>query len=300
MKKLKPNTRVKFDDLTHSYLLDGERFLMGITSLMKKHGLSADYSGIDEETLQKAAERGSKGHKEIEYYIKGVKYKPTSITKSFKALNLNVLESEFLISDNEMVASMIDILLEDYSIVDIKFTSKLHIKALQWQLSIYAYLLERYYNIKVPKIYAIHFNKQNKAVLIEIERLPDGQVSELFRAEREGRIYEPLPAPATTADKAVQELHYVTTYIDNLKQQIKDAEVKKQELQNAFLQQMEKTGTKSIITDFCKITYVAASYRVSVDAKLLKDEMPKVFEQYKKVSTIKPSVKITLTKSKDE
>lgn len=300
MKKLKPNTRVKFDDLTHSYLLDGEIYLTGVTSLMKKHKLAADYSGVDEETLEKKKERGTKGHKEIENYIKGIKYKPTTVTKSFKALNLNVMESEFLISDNEMVASMIDIILDDYSIVDIKFTAQLHVKALQWQLSIYAYLLELNYNIKVPKIYALHFDKQNKASLIEIERLYDGEVSELFRAESEGRIYEPLPAPATTADKAVMELHSVATYIENLKQRIKEAESKKQELQEAFLQQMEETGTKSIITDFCKITYVAESCREGIDTKLLKDQMPQVFEQFKKVTIIKPSVRITLTKNKDD
>lgn len=295
MKKLKPNTRVYFDDITHSYLLDDGIYLMGVTSLMKKHSLSADYTDIDEAVLSKAAERGSKGHKEIENYIKGNKYKPTTITKSFQSLNLNVMESEFLISDNEIVASMIDIILDDYSIIDIKFTSQLHKKALQWQLSIYAYLLERYYNIKVPKIYALHFNKQNKAALIEIERLSDGQVSELLRAEREGRIYEPLPIATTSADKAVMELHNITTYIDNLKRQIKEAEDKKQELQNSFLQQMEKDGTKSIITDFCKITYVAESYREGIDTKMLKEDMPDVFERYKKISTIKPSVRITIT-----
>lgn len=295
MKKLEPNTRVKFDDITHSYLLDGSIYLMGVTSLMKKHHLSADYTAVDDEKLAKAAERGSKGHKEIENYIKGNKYRPTTITKSFKALNLDVMESEFLISDNEMVASQIDIILNDYSIIDIKFTSQLHIKPLQWQLSIYAYLLELYYNIKVPKVYALHFDKQNKASLVEIERLHNSQITGLFEAERNGYIYDPLPAPAATADKAVMELHNVTTYIDNLKKQIKEAEEKKQKLQDALLQQMEETGTKSIVTDFCKITYIAESYRESVDTKLLKQDLPEVFEQYKKVTTIKPSVRITIT-----
>lgn len=297
--KLQPNTRVDFDELTHSYLLDGEIYLMGVTELMKKHGLSADYNGIDKAVLDQAAEKGSKGHKEIENFVKGKKYKPTAITENFRALNLKVAESEFLISDNEIVASMIDLLLEDYSIVDIKFTSKLHIKALQWQLSIYAYLLELNYNIKVPKVYALHFNKQNKASLVEIQRLPDYQVEELFRAEREGRIYDALPAPATTADKAVLELRNITTYIDSLKKKIKEAEEQQKELQNAFLQQMEKDGTKSIITDFCRITYIGESIREGIDSKQLKQDMPEVFEQYKKITIVKPSVRITIT-NKDE
>lgn len=296
MERLKPNKRVKFYDLTHSYLLDSVFYLMGVTELMKKHHLSADYTNIDEETMEKARERGTKGHKEIEAFCKKkMKGRPSAVVKAFKALNLDVLESEFLISDNEMVASQIDLILSDYSIIDIKFTSKLHIEPLQWQLSIYAYLLEMNYKIKVPKVYALHFNKQNNPSLVEIQRLPDAQVAALFQAEREGRIYEPLPIPQTNADKAVLELHRVTTHIDSLKRQIKEAEEQKLALQNAFLEQMEQTGVKSIVTDFCKITYVAESTREGVDAKLLKAEQPQIYEQYKKLTILKPSVRITIT-----
>ena len=299
MTKLAPNTRVFFDDLTHSYLLDGQFYLLGVTSLMKKHGLSVNYDTVDEEKLEEARDRGTKGHKEIECYIKGIKYKPTSITKSFKALNLDVMESEFLVSDNEMIASMIDILLADYSIVDIKFTSQLHIEVVQWQLSIYACLLEKTYHIKVPKIYALHFDKKNKASLVELQRLPDVQVERLFQAEKENRIYDALPTPPTAVDAAVQHLFDITKYIEGLESQIKEAKSKKEELQQEFLLQMEKTGTKSIVTDFCKITYIAESIRESVDSKLLKSELPEVYEQYKKQTTIKPSVRITIT-NKDE
>ena len=296
MEKLKPNSRVKFYDITHSYLLDSVFYLMGVTELMKKHGLSADYASVDEEKMEKARERGSKGHKEIELYCKGkLKGKPSAVVKAFQNLNLKVLESEFLISDNEMIASQIDLILEDYSVVDIKFTSQLHIRPLQWQLSIYAYLLELNYDIKVPKVYALHFDKQNKPSLVEIQRLPNSQIEALFEAERNGYIYEPLPAAPTAADKAVMELHSITTFIEGLKSQIKEAEAKKNELQEAFLKQMEETGTKSIVTDFCKITYIAESCRERVDAKLLKAELPEVFEQYKKITIVKPSVRITTT-----
>ena len=299
MKKLAPNTRVKFYDLTHSYLLDSVFYLMGVTELMKKHHLSADYSGIDEKKMDKARERGRRGHAEIEAYCKGkLKGKPSNVVKNFKALNLDVMESEFLISDNEMIASQIDLILSDYSIIDIKFTSQLHIKPLQWQLSIYAYLLEMNYNIKVPKTYGLHFDKEDNPSLVEIQRLPDSQVAELFKAEREGRIYEPLPTAPTTADKAVMELHRVTTYIDGLKRQIKEAEEEKNALQEAFIKQMEESGTKSIVTDFCKITYVGESIREGVDTKLLKAEQPEIFEQYKKLTIVKPSVRIS-TNNKD-
>lgn len=296
MEKLKPNSRVKFYRTTHTYLMDNAYVLMGVTELMKKHGLSADYSKVSDKKLDVARERGSQGHKEIEYYCKGkLKDKSSKVIKEFQSLNLKVLESEFLISDHEIVASQIDLILDDYSVVDIKFTSELHIKPLQWQLSIYAYLLEKNYNIKVPKIYALHYNKQDKASLVEIQRLDDYLVEALFRAEKQGEIFEPLPFATTSADKAVMELHSITSHIDGLKKQIKEAEEQKERLQNAFLQEMEKTGVKSIVTEFCKITYIAESYREGIDSKLLKDKEPHIYEQYKKVTTVKPSVRITIT-----
>lgn len=292
-----PNTRVSFEDITHSYLLDGKFYLMGVTSLMKKHGLSADYTDVDEEKLEAARERGSKGHHDIENYCKGTLKKPTAVSKAFASLRLDVLESEFLISDNEMIASQIDLILKDYTIIDIKFTSELHIKPLQWQLSIYAYLLEVTYNIKVPKVYALHFDKKNKPSLVEIQRLDDSYVEALFRAEKEGYILDQTSLiPTANADKAVMELHRVTTYIEGLKQRIKEAEKEKEELQNAFLQKMEETGTKSIVTDFCKITYVASTTRTSIDSMRLKEDMPDIYEEYKTTTTIKPSIRITINK----
>ena len=294
---LTPNTRVTFEDITHSYLLDNQFYLMGVTSLMKKHGLSANYANVDEERLEIARERGSKGHRDIEKYCKGKLKRHTAVSKAFAALKLDVLESEFLVSDNEMIASQIDLILKDYTVIDIKFTSELHIKALQWQLSIYAYLLEQTYNIKVPKVYALHFNKQNKPSLVEIQRLDDSYVEALFRAEKEGYILDQSSlVPTANADKAVMELHKVTTYIENLKQRIKEAEKEKEELQNAFLQKMEETGTKSIVTDFCKITYVASSTRNGIDSKRLKEEMPDIYEEYKTTTVIKPSIRITINK----
>ena len=68
MKELTINSHVYFDDITHSYLTNDGEFLIGVTSLMRKHGLSPDYSSIPEDVLQKAAERGSKVHKDIELY----------------------------------------------------------------------------------------------------------------------------------------------------------------------------------------------------------------------------------------
>ena len=61
--QLANNTRIFFDETSHTYLLDDDKILIGVTSLMKKFGLSPDYSGIPEATLKKAAEEGTAIHK---------------------------------------------------------------------------------------------------------------------------------------------------------------------------------------------------------------------------------------------
>ena len=58
-----------FNPETHTYALDGDEYI-SVTRLMKKHGLSPDYSNVSEETLQAAAAKGNFVHGEIERYIK--------------------------------------------------------------------------------------------------------------------------------------------------------------------------------------------------------------------------------------
>ena len=64
--KLKQNKKVFFSDIVHCYLNDKGEELIGVTSLMKKHGLGADYSGIPQDVLERAAERGSRVHRLLE------------------------------------------------------------------------------------------------------------------------------------------------------------------------------------------------------------------------------------------
>ena len=69
--ELNHNTSVFFEPLTHVYLL-GDKELIGVTALMEKHGLGADYSGISQDVLEKAAAEGTAIHKEIEDYDNGL------------------------------------------------------------------------------------------------------------------------------------------------------------------------------------------------------------------------------------
>ena len=169
--RLKQNKKVFFSDIVHCYLNDKGEELIGVTSLMKKHGLGADYSGIPQDVLERAAERGSRAHRLLEDYDNGKAVEDCPILQSYKSLELQVAASEYLISDNRTVASSIDKVLEDGSLVDVKTTSELHIGALEWQLSIYAYLFERQNKgLKVPHLYALHIRDARCRPLREINR----------------------------------------------------------------------------------------------------------------------------------
>ena len=109
MIQLNQNTRVSFESITHSYLLDNEIYLMGVTSLMRKHGLSPNYDNIPPEVLQRAAERGSKVHQDIEDYCNGKEVVMTPSLKAYISCGVKAIANEYLVSDNEIVASSIDI-----------------------------------------------------------------------------------------------------------------------------------------------------------------------------------------------
>lgn len=289
------NTKVFFDDLTHSYLTDGGAFLMGVTSLMRKHGLSPNYSDIPEEILQKAAERGTKVHKDIELYCKGEAVENSPALKAFKGLNLPVIANEYLISDNEMIASSIDIVLDDYSLVDIKTTSQLHIEPLSWQLSIYAYLFEMQNpQLKAGKLYGLHI-RSGKAKMVEVERKPTEEIERLFQCERDGVIFTPTKKElAQTTESVLLQLKDASSLIGNLKAQLKIAEEAEKALKQHLIAEMEKGALKSLENDFVKVTYVAPSERESIDKDALKEKYPAIYEAYRKVSPVAANVRIKI------
>ena len=60
---------IQFDEATHTYTRNNTVYT-SVTTLLAKYNLSADYSNIPTDVLQKAAQRGSSIHKKLEDYIK--------------------------------------------------------------------------------------------------------------------------------------------------------------------------------------------------------------------------------------
>lgn len=300
---LNQNTRVKFEDFTHTYLLDDEIFLMGVTSLMKKHGLSANYSEIPAEILKKAKDRGSKGHRDIEDYCNG---KAVPITKELKAFincGIKVIANEYLVSDNEIVASCIDIVADTdcenmVDLIDVKFTSVLHRVPLSWQLSIYAYLFEKQNpHLKVRNLYGLHIRKNGSASKEQVARRESSEIEALLKAEKDNEPFFPKVEEMPTLTRSMlSNLKEVTNEITLLKASLKEVEEMKKSIELGIIAEMEKNCLKTLENGPIRVTYVAPYQKASIDTKKLQEAMPEVYEKYKKTTEVAASVKVTIKK----
>lgn len=296
---LNQNTRVSFEDITHSYLLDNEIYLMGVTSLMKKHSLTPNYEGIPADVLQKAAERGSKVHKDIEDYCNGVAVPITKELKAYIGLGVNAIANEYLVSDNQIVASSIDIVADAgngaVDLIDIKTTSTLHLDALSWQLSIYAYLFHLANpDVPINKLYGVHI-KAGKAKIIEVPCISSEEIMKLLECEADNLpYYYTTPNLSPKQESALYDLQGITEKIALIKVTLKEAEELKKSIEQVIIGDMELDGLRTLESGPIKVTYVAASKRETVDKARLQDDMPELYEKYKKVTMVAPSLRVTV------
>lgn len=167
---------VVFNEVDHTYSYLGS-FLSGVTSLLHRTLFADKYNGISAEVLAKAAAYGHNIHEQIELVdTLGVESQTPAVQAylQMKAdLNLTTLANEYLVSDEQYIASSIDVVFDDLTLADVKTTSRLDMEYLSWQLSMYAYLFEMQNpGLKVPRLLAIWLPKPQygKPNIVEVPR----------------------------------------------------------------------------------------------------------------------------------
>lgn len=287
---LNQNKEVLFNEFLHEYTISGQP-LIGVTTLLHKHGLAPDYGAVPAEQLKAAADRGTAIHQLLEDYDNGEAVFEDENLRAYKSLGLRVMASEYLVSDNEVVASFVDKVLEDYSIADVKTSYSLNRSYVSWQTSIYAYLLERQNpGVKVPHLYCIHI-RDGKAKLIELERVPDAMVEALLKAEAEGRIWSPdAQLPDTIGDGELSVLVDALGRIAEYKMALKAEETRAKEIQDRLYQYMTEKGVSSLPCAYGVFSRKAESERSSIDSERLKKEMPDVYAKYVRTTRVKGSI----------
>lgn len=295
--------RVIFRESDHTYWL-GDKKLISVTQLLKKHGLATNYSGVSEEVLEKAANKGTLIHKEIEDYIKTGAVGFTSELSDYiditAELGFKAEDSEIILPAGEIpedkadeyfyagTADLIGKISDGYVLADLKTTAKVDKRAYAWQLALY----ERLCGVKFDKLYIFHLGKNSKA--IPIERISDAEVDRLLECERNGEIYsEPGLVIANELLARAQEAELELKRAEEAK---KEAEATAKEYRQKLYEAMKQQNLSSFETadKSMLITRVAETTKISIDSAKLKKELPEIAEKYSKTSTVSGYVKITI------
>lgn len=304
--ELASNNRVFFDQAAHLYLLDGEKLLTGLTSLMAKHSLSPDYSNVPEKVLKAAAEKGTAIHKLLQDYDEGNSILAEPLVEEYrKALDeagLKHVASEYLVSDNEIVATFIDKVYDTgipglVDLADVKTTVKVHARALAWQLGANVVLFERQNpGLKVRNVFCIHIEKDTRKLkgFVPVTPVSEEEVDALLLAEKEGRIYIDLhEEPSAELVLTDAELTaYVTQQneIARLKEQIKAIEETLKGLDGRVKDYMIANGLEKLEGGGGVFTLKKAYTRTTIDTERLRRMQPGIFEQYSKSTVVQPSI----------
>lgn len=84
----------------------------------------------------------------------------------------------------------------------------------------------------------------------------------------------------------------VAQKIVDIETQIKELKAAEDELKAALLNEMETKSILKIDNDVLSITYIASTDREIFDSKALREEKPDIYDEYVKLSTVKPSIRI--------
>lgn len=291
-------SNVIFIPETHSYILNGVE-LKGITGILKKHLFADKYDGIPRPILEQAASRGSEIHDNCQLYdMLGTTNNMIEVENYARILEENkiqMLESEYLVSDEENFATMIDKVDSDFNLYDIKTTSLLDTEYLSWQLSICAYLFElQNQELKVGKLYGLWL-KDEKSKLVEIQRIDTEIILSLLTAEINNQEFEnPLKEVGNSESELLQKVSELEQTIIVAETELKALQERQKEFKDRLLTMMDERGIKSWETDSLKITRKADSTRESFDSKALKEAYPEIHKEFSKTTTVKGSIIIKI------
>ena len=298
-----PECPVVFNSEHHTYHLNDKQ-LSGVTAIIK--WLFPDtYAGIPESVLMRAADYGTLIHSKCELADSmGIVDEP--IVKEYQRIikdaGLEVAYSEYLVSDNQAIASSIDKVFADDSLGDIKTTSQVHEANVTLQLSIYAYLYELQTGRKANKLYLIWLPKPQygTAMVKELQRIPTEVCQYVVECYVKGgdklsavsALVNYLPTENTHKRVKGEIPDGVQVIVDELmmvKQQLDELTAREKELKK-ILEAMQGVGDDTWSNDLIQITRKAAYERESVDTKMLKADHPDLYVQYKKITKVSESL----------
>lgn len=287
---------VEFNELNHTYTNENGKQLSGVTALLKRQLFADKYSGVSEATLAKAAERGNLIHRQIEMYetFQGGAVESSPELEAYVRLRdewgFKIIATEFLVSDDENVASAIDLVFDKDALVwlwDTKTTSSLDREYLSWQLSIYKYL----FLLKNPKakigglgVCWLPKPQYGTPKMMLIEEKPMEWVKDLIETDARGEKWT-NPEAALLAEKeqslvVPQELTKAIADILYAEKQAKEAKEKLRAL-------MVEHGITKWECDEFKASIGQPSESVGFDKDRFEKDHPDLYKEYNNKKTVR-------------
>lgn len=289
----------------HKYFY-GDKELSGITEMLKQFISPNKLDGINPEVLENARKRGSGIHEALDGLIKNkcsdkmnVEYlnEAFNIYHKFAEQKLTPVASEYIVSDFENFASPIDVIaLNDFGeicIMDLKCTSKLDFDFVRWQTNIYRLFFEKMTGIEVAELFVIHYNL-GLARIVPLQKIEDEHVEYMLRCWCELATFVNPIVENINEDVMLSKTLQVCKAIETLENEKKQLDAEFEKLKTGLLELMKANGVKKFENEFIRLTYKEPTIRISLDSKKLKEEMPDVFENYKKESKVKESILIKI------
>lgn len=286
---------IYFNEETHEYY-NGLDKLISVTQLLKKHGLSTDFSAVPKHILEKASEKGTAIHKRIEEFVKTG---TTDISEYEHQIDMFINmfgdtfdKSEYVVG-NDIVAGTIDLIDTLHEcIADIKTGSTVNKESWAWQLSIYDYLYRSTYQflqLHQTKLGVIRLLDES-CEWIPLNNIPDEEIERLFECERNGELYKQQLIPSDLALK-VEQAEQSLAIVETAKKQAE--EIAKQ-YRAELMEYMENNGIKQFKGDKVTVTYIAPQVRSGYDMKALELYHADILHQFPKNTEVKASLRVTV------
>lgn len=288
---------VIFNPEDHTYWY-GDKQLFGITGVIGRQLFPNKYSDVPAAMLRNKAERGTAIHEGCQLYDDfGIidREEVQWYADMRDEIGFEVIENEYLVTDNEHYASGIDkvILLEgEICLADVKTTYVLDEKYLSWQLSIYKYLFNLLNpEIEIKGLYAIWIKDGCK--FVQVQEIDQEEVKKLLECDKNGEQYTPVSiVPKEYEDKALE----LVKNIAEIAEQIDALSEMKKQYQSNIEELFEKFNITKWETDYFIITKRKDSVRENFDTKKFKEDHPELAKEYIKTSAVKGGIVTQLKK----
>lgn len=296
-------SNVIFLEDKHEYWL-GDLKLIGITGRLGKSIFFKDkFKGIPKHILENKAKYGSWVHKQFELHDTNQPYEDCwevqEYEKMLKKYKIKPIQNEFLISDDAIYATMIDMIDEKLDFYDHKTSFTLDPEYLSWQLSINKYLFFKQTGLEAGNLFAVHV-KNNEVKRVSIKEKTFEECYDMLYTDKympkddEMPSVDDMPAIDVLDTDSVVLLTNLEDAIISLNEKLEAYKAERDRFLELARTNMELYNIEKWETDKLVVTMTKAYSKQTVDSKKLKEDMPDVYAKYSKETQVKSSVKIKI------